>query len=697
MRTQRVLLSSVLICGAAGVRALELAAVVNTEQCKGPARAQLAVCEDPCSHEGTGDVSEVTHALFGPTALASRNASYCTLAHGAPAACVGVNMEGPEFVETWVTANETKGACVSSLATTKRARVAVAAALADEGVALAATANKAVQATQVRSARTDSINDAALPAPVVTYDAAVPAPEPDGEARFPRAMAAMERLQGALRSLWGGDEEGGISATGPGASEVQGGPATQAAAAPPPTPAVAPYYDAPPSIATEGVNPNAVSTAEAGAYPDDPTAAPSARQRLAKAASSVRDAAANAAASARDAAQGIGARIGREDAAPSSSYYPDDPTAAPSARQRLAKAASSVRDAAGNAAASARDAAQGIGARIGREDAAPSSSYYPDDPTTPDQRARVQARAASLASGARARLGNASAAVRERVARATETFKEIQAEGVATNETVRAKATDAVARAAAAVREGFAKVVERVTDRTDAGTGGVELGEIRDITREDVEYAVRDSVASLRMALQREPGGVRDLQAEALGNPARESAMRTTRQSCRRLDDGGSRCTLPKTVPDRGQCTVYSASGNARDPLVFVSTSAPFDVRAAELKVWPAESAAAGGVWLEAPPSAGMPAETAQVVLVGDPASGGHVAVRSQRLGGGPPTARQGPGAASLRSLLTGGEMAVVPTDQRWRRSSGSWTLRFGDVSGEGMVYASLRLCGYEE
>ena len=41
--------------------------------------------------------------------------------------------------------------------------------------------------------------------------------------------------------------------------------------------------------------------------------------------------------------------------------------------------------------------------------------------------------------------------------------------------------------------------------------------------------------------------------------------------------------------------------------------------------------------------------------------------------------------------------MAVVPTDQRWRRSSGSWTLRFGDVSGEGMVYASLRLCGYEE
>ena len=59
--------------------------------------------------------------------------------------------------------------------------------------------------------------------------------------------------------------------------------------------------------------------------------------------------------------------------------------------------------------------------------------------------------------------------------------------------------------------------------------------------------------------------------------------------------------------------------------------------------------------------------------------------------------ARQGPGAASLRSLLTGGEMAVVPTDQRWRRSSGSWTLRFGDVSGEGMVYASLRLCGYEE
>ena len=642
MRTQRVLLSSVLICGAAGVRALELAAVVNTEQCKGPARAQLAVCEDPCSHEGTGDVSEVTHALFGPTALASRNASYCTLAHGAPAACVGVNMEGPEFVETWVTANETKGACVSSLATTKRARVAVAAALADEGVALAATTNKAVQATPVRSARTDSINDAALPAPVVTYDAAVPAPEPDGEARFPRAMAAMERLQGALRSLWGGDEEGGISATGPGASEVQGGPATQAAAAPPPTPAVASYHDAPPSIATEGVNPNAVSTAEAGAYPDDPTAAPS-------------------------------------------------------ARQRLAKAASSVRDAAANAAASARDAAQGIGARIGREDAAPSSSYYPDDPTTPDQRARVQARAASLASGARARLGNASAAVRERVARATETFKEIQAEGVATNETVRAKATDAVARAAAAVREGFAKVVERVTDRTDAGTGGVELGEIRDITREDVEYAVRDSVAALRMALQREPGGVRDLQAEALGNPARESAMRTTRQSCRRLDDGGSRCTLPKTVPDRGQCTVYSASGNARDPLVFVSTSAPFDVRAAELKVWPAESAAAGGVWLEAPPSAGMPAETAQVVLVGDPASGGHVAVRSQRLGGGPPTARQGPGAASLRSLLTGGEMAVVPTDQRWRRSSGSWTLRFGDVSGEGMVYASLRLCGYEE
>ena len=637
-----MLLSSVLICGAAGVRALELAAVVNTEQCKGPARAQLAVCEDPCSHEGTGDVSEVTHALFGPTALASRNASYCTLAHGAPAACVGVNMEGPEFVETWVTANATKGACVSSLATTKRARVAVAAALADEGVALAATTNKAVQATQVRSARTDSINDAALPAPVVTYDAAVPAPEPDGEARFPRAMAAMERLQGALRSLWGGDEEGGISATGPGASEVQGGPATQAAAAPPPTPAVASYYDAPPSIATEGVNPNAVSTADAGAYPDDPTAAPS-------------------------------------------------------ARQRLAKAASSVRDAAANAAASARDAAQGIGARIGREDAAPSSSYYPDDPTTPDQRARVQARAASLASGARARLGNASAAVRERVARATETFKEIQAEGVATNETVRAKATDAVARAAAAVREGFAKVVERVTDRTDAGTGGVELGEIRDITREDVEYAVRDSVAALRMALQREPGGVRDLQAEALGNPARESAMRTTRQSCRRLDDGGSRCTLPKTVPDRGQCTVYSASGNARDPLVFVSTSAPFDVRAAELKVWPAESAAAGGVWLEAPPSAGMPAETAQVVLVGDPASGGHVAVRSQRLGGGPPTARQGPGAASLRSLLTGGEMAVVPTDQRWRRSSGSWTLRFGDVSGEGMVYASLRLCGYEE
>ena len=85
-----------------------------------------------------------------------------------------------------------------------------------------------------------------------------------------------------------------------------------------------------------------------------------------------------------------------------------------------------------------------------------------------------------------------------------------------------------------------------------------------------------------------------------------------------------------------------------------------------------------------------LPTTTApnyQVVMLDGDRSATEVVVRSQRPGGGPPLASQGPGAAALRSLLE-------ETAQTWRLSQGMWTLRLGDTSA-GQVNVVLRLCGY--
>ena len=173
-------------------------------------------------------------------------------------------------------------------------------------------------------------------------------------------------------------------------------------------------------------------------------------------------------------------------------------------------------------------------------------------------------------------------------------------------------------------------------------------------------------------------------------SPSSSASQQThIKQVCVLLQDGGERCDLPKTVPNGGQCTRYVAQGDASKPIVIRSKSAPFHVRAAELSISPASAAYSGGVWLEAPSSM-LPTTTApnyQVVMLDGDRSATEAVVRSQRPGGGPPLASQGPGASALRSLLE-------ETAQTWRLSQGMWTLRLGDTSA-GQVNVVLRLCGY--
>uniref|UniRef100_A0A7S2YVM8 Uncharacterized protein n=1 Tax=Pycnococcus provasolii TaxID=41880 RepID=A0A7S2YVM8_9CHLO len=344
-----------------------------------------------------------------------------------------------------------------------------------------------------------------------------------------------------------------------------------------------------------------------------------------------------------------------------SAYANDDPTAATRMMsERVRALVSSAREGAG-------DVIEFVGNATTGESAVKSS-----DPTAPRP---LSARASALASSARDGASEAASSARDRLEQA---FRSITSDGVAgKNDTIRAKAVDAVASAAETVREGFSAV-----------TSALRLGTME----EDPELAAAAGNWSAMMREYAEYSTGPTVNAKSLrsSSPSSSASQQThIKQVCVLLQDGGERCDLPKTVPNGGQCTRYVAQGDASKPIVIRSKSAPFHVRAAELSISPASAAYSGGVWLEAPSSM-LPTTTApnyQVVMLDGDRSATEVVVRSQRPGGGPPLASQGPGAAALRSLLE-------ETAQTWRLSQGMWTLRLGDTSA-GQVNVVLRLCGY--
>ncbi|XRB03974.1 hypothetical protein NFJ02_19g33290 [Pycnococcus provasolii] len=345
-----------------------------------------------------------------------------------------------------------------------------------------------------------------------------------------------------------------------------------------------------------------------------------------------------------------------------------EPTAQRPLSARASALASSARDGASEVVSRVSDVASSTTDRV-------KQAFQGDTSADPTAQRPLSARASALASSARDGASEAASSARDRLEQA---FRSITSDGVAgKNDTIRAKAVDAVASAAETVREGFSAV-----------TSALRLGTME----EDPELAAAAGNWSAMMREYAEYSTGPTVNAKSLrsSSPSSSASQQThIKQVCVLLQDGGERCDLPKTVPNGGQCTRYVAQGDASKPIVIRSKSAPFHVRAAELSISPASAAYSGGVWLEAPSSM-LPTTTApnyQVVMLDGDRSATEAVVRSQRPGGGPPLASQGPGAAALRSLLE-------ETAQTWRLSQGMWTVRLGDTSA-GQVNVVLRLCGY--
>uniref|UniRef100_A0A7S2YW45 Uncharacterized protein n=1 Tax=Pycnococcus provasolii TaxID=41880 RepID=A0A7S2YW45_9CHLO len=502
-----------------------------------------------------------------------------------------------------------------------------------------------------------------------SYKATAPTSnEENDDARFPRLAGAVERLQGALRNLWTNEEEDNKTA-----SDV-----TPVVTREYPTYAISDearmeiiqqqeiwreqqqqqqqqqpsYYD------DDVTSQQSTTSSGASAYAnDDPTAATRMMsERVRALVSSARE-------GAGDVIEFVGNATTGESAVKSS-----DPTAQRPLSARASALASRLGEGASNALGRASDVASSTTDRV-------KQAFQGDTSADPTAQRPISARASALASSARDGASEAASSARDRLEQA---FRSITSDGVAgKNDTIRAKAVDAVASAAETVREGFSAV-----------TSALRLGTME----EDPELAAAAGNWSAMMREYAEYSTGPTVNAKSLrsSSPSSSASQQThIKQVCVLLQDGGERCDLPKTVPNGGQCTRYVAQGDASKPIVIRSKSAPFHVRAAELSISPASAAYSGGVWLEAPSSM-LPTTTApnyQVVMLDGDRSATEVVVRSQRPGGGPPLASQGPGAAALRSLLE-------ETAQTWRLSQGMWTLRLGDTSA-GQVNVVLRLCGY--
>ena len=491
-----------------------------------------------------------------------------------------------------------------------------------------------------------------------SYKATAPtSKEENDDARFPRLAGAVDRLQGALRNLWTNEEEDNKTA-----SDV--------------TPVVTREY--PTYAISDEARMEIIRQQETwreqqqqqrqqqpSYYYDDVTSQQSTTSSGASAYANDDPTAATGTMSERVRALVSSAREGAGDVI---EFKSSDPTAQRALSARASALASRLGEGASNALGRASDVASSTTDRV-------KQAFQGDTSADPTAQRPLSARASALASSARDGASEAASSARDRLEQA---FRSITSDGVAgKNDTIRAKAVDAVASAAETVREGFSAV-----------TSALRLGTME----EDPELAAAAGNWSAMMREYAEYSTGPTVNAKSLrsSSPSSSASQQThIKQVCVLLQDGGERCDLPKTVPNGGQCTRYVAQGDASKPIVIRSKSAPFHVRAAELSISPASAAYSGGVWLEAPSSM-LPTTTApnyQVVMLDGDRSATEAVVRSQRPGGGPPLASQGPGAAALRSLLE-------ETAQTWRLSQGMWTVRLGDTSA-GQVNVVLRLCGY--
>ena len=491
-----------------------------------------------------------------------------------------------------------------------------------------------------------------------SYKATAPtSKEENDDARFPRLAGAVDRLQGALRNLWTNEEEDNKTA-----SDV--------------TPVVTREY--PTYAISDEARMEIIRQQETwreqqqqqqqqqpSYYYDDVTSQQSTTSSGASAYANDDPTAATRMMSERVRALVSSAREGAGDVI---EFKSSDPTAQRALSARASALASRLGEGASNALGRASDVASSTTDRV-------KQAFQGDTSADPTAQRPLSARASALASSARDGASEAASSARDRLEQA---FRSITSDGVAgKNDTIRAKAVDAVASAAETVREGFSAV-----------TSALRLGTME----EDPELAAAAGNWSAMMREYAEYSTGPTVNAKSLrsSSPSSSASQQThIKQVCVLLQDGGERCDLPKTVPNGGQCTRYVAQGDASKPIVIRSKSAPFHVRAAELSISPASAAYSGGVWLEAPSSM-LPTTTApnyQVVMLDGDRSATEAVVRSQRPGGGPPLASQGPGAAALRSLLE-------ETAQTWRLSQGMWTVRLGDTSA-GQVNVVLRLCGY--